>query len=82
MPEKAEITGDVYEIPGQEDSFEKYYFHLRDNVHEFTMGLSDILECLKFAETEGIVPPLPLDWWAGIAGIYPDNNAWLDITDD
>ena len=38
-------------------------FAMRDNFHEFSIGLSTILECLQIAEKEGYVPPLPDEWW-------------------
>ena len=42
--EKVELTGDVFEIhdPEEKDSI---YILLKDKIHEFTIGLSDILEC-------------------------------------
>lgn len=45
-------------------------FHMRDNYHEFYMGLFPILHCLKFAEQEGYVPPLGDDWWISICSRY------------
>lgn len=47
---------------------EHFYFHLKDSVHEFTIGLGEIIKCLKFAEDKGIVPKLPDDWWSAIDG--------------
>lgn len=41
---------------------ESVIFHLRDNEHEFTMGLSTVLECLMFAVQQGDLPKLPLSW--------------------
>ena len=38
-------------------------FGLKDRNHEFSLGLSTVLECLKLAEKEGAVPKLPPDWW-------------------
>lgn len=49
---------------------EHFYFHLKDSVHEFTMGLGEIIRCLKFAENEGIVPNLPDDWWSAMYASY------------
>lgn len=46
--------------------FEQAVFLLRDKDHEFTMGLSEILKCLRFAEKEGEVPTLPAQWWNDI----------------
>lgn len=47
-------------------------FALRDNNNnEFSLNLSTILECLKFAENEGIVPPIDEGWWIEITSIVP-----------
>ncbi|GAB1660365.1 TPA: hypothetical protein ACK3JP_002337 [Mannheimia haemolytica] len=43
-------------------------FHLRDNYHEFTLGLDTILQCLHFAEEKGAIPPIPEDWWYEMTG--------------
>lgn len=41
---------------------ESVIFHLRDSEHEFTMGLSTVLECLMFAIEQGDLPKLPISW--------------------
>lgn len=56
------------------DADEKVFFHLQDKTHEFMMGLKDILQCLKFAEDENLVPTLPEEWWSAMNGIYPGLN--------
>lgn len=43
-------------------------FRLRDNYHEFTLGLDTILQCLHFAEEQGAIPPIPDDWWYEMTG--------------
>lgn len=43
--------------------FEQVVFLLRDKEHEFSMGMTTVLQCLEFAENEGEIPPLPSDWW-------------------
>ncbi len=43
---------------------ESVIFHLRDCEHEFTMGLSTVLECLMFAIKQGDLPKLPISWLA------------------
>lgn len=47
---------------------EKIYFLLRSEKNKFTIGLGDILECLRFAEKEGEVPKLPVEWWGSEYG--------------
>ncbi|MBN6058658.1 hypothetical protein [Aggregatibacter actinomycetemcomitans] len=55
---------------------EPLIFALKDDHHEFSIGLSTILECLKFAQDEGVIPPIPVDWWFDIATILkiPSNR--------
>lgn len=38
--------------------------------HSLTLGLSQILECLKVAELHGAVPALPAHWWTMICSQY------------
>lgn len=42
---------------------EELIFAMRDKYHEFSLGLTTILECLQIAESEGYVPELPIAWW-------------------
>ena len=51
---------------------EEYLFHLKDTVHEFSIGLINILECLHFAEEQGAVPQLPPEWWIRVENKFPD----------
>ena len=68
MPNQAELQEEV--VLG--DSDELLLFHLKAQEKEFTLGLSDVLECLKFAESEGIVPPIPGAWWLTMSEVYPE----------
>jgi hypothetical protein len=45
-------------------------FAMRDKYHDFSMSLLTILECLRLAEKEGHVPPLPEGWWVQLANRY------------
>lgn len=65
IPEKAELMNNVDKILC-DNCFEKYLFHLKNLTGEFTVGLTDILKCLAFAEKEGAVPPLPPQWWLSV----------------
>lgn len=49
---------------------EDYLFLMKDNYHEFSIGLRTILSALAFAEKEGAVPKLPEDWWSEIKTRY------------
>ena len=77
-----ELTGDVFEIHDPEAK-DHIYFLLKDQSHEFTIALSDILECLKFAEMKGEVPELPNGWWSQVDGQYPNClNIYRDVPDE
>lgn len=69
IPPEAKLTGDVEEILCTE-CYESYLFSLRDNDHEFSIGLIDILRCLKFAEEQGAVPPISEKWWIDVVDRY------------
>jgi len=42
---------------------EVIHFVMQDNYHKFSIGLKVILDCLKFAEEQGEIPKLPVEWW-------------------
>ena len=42
---------------------ETTWFHLSDKDHEFAVCRSDVLQALRFAEKEHMIPPLPPEWW-------------------
>ena len=48
----AKLTGRITKYNSKDifsSNDETVFFHLRDSVHEFTIGLKDILRCLEFA---------------------------------
>lgn len=45
---------------------ESLVFGMKDNYHEFSLGLSTVLECLFVAENQGHLPKLPEEWWIRI----------------
>lgn len=49
---------------------EPFVFGLKDKSHEFSIGLTTILECLVVAEHEGYVPPFSDEWWRALARRY------------
>lgn len=71
IPEKAELMNNVDKIVC-DNCFEKYLFHLKNKNGEFTVGLTDILRCLKFAEKEGAVPSIPPKWWLDVENHFCD----------
>lgn len=46
-------------------------FAMRDAKHEFSLGLTTILECLALAEKRGHVPRLPQEWWNQLCARSP-----------
>lgn len=57
--EQADLSQDDYMV-----------FAMQDKHHQFTLGLSTILECLHAAEQEGAVPALPESWWLALSTRY------------
>lgn len=71
MIKEAHLTEDVIDNRyGDGDG--DLYFVMEDSVHRFTIGLKEILECLKFAEEENEIEPLPQSFWLGAMNRYPD----------
>lgn len=60
-----------------ENCFEQVVFNLRDKDHEFSMGLSTVLECLAFAVKNGDLPKLPQSWLS-YADIVCETNFSFD----
>jgi hypothetical protein len=52
---------------------EPLVFAMRDDFHEFSMGLLTLLKCLRVAEKDGYVPPLPEGWWASVKYSYGEH---------
>lgn len=51
--------------------FEHMVFMLRDSQqHEFSVGLSTILECLVYAVSTGDLPKLPRSWLNDVDHVY------------
>ena len=67
---KATVTGDVFQDFDTEDE-DYLYFLLKDETGEFAIGLSYIIQCLKFAGEQGEIPKFPDDWWCTIAELFP-----------
>ena len=49
---------------------EALVFGMQDSQHEFSLGLTTVLECLAVAEKQGYVSRLPDDWWVLIYRRY------------
>ena len=76
----AEMTGEVTEDFSSEIN-ENIWFNMRDNVHDFKIGLSDVLSALKFAEEQGFVPKNDEKWWCKLRLLYPKivNEEYEDV---
>ncbi|MEB7587795.1 hypothetical protein NGC36_21240 [Serratia rubidaea] len=68
MTKSEKVGGDIYcaevtrsSLP--DDVLDDTYFVMQDGQHSFIVPLETILLCLRFAEREGEVPALPLEWW-------------------
>lgn len=53
---------------------EKYLFSLVRREREFTLGLSTLLACLRFAELGGGVPRISAAWWRRAASVVCDGR--------
>lgn len=53
-----------------DNCFEQVVFQLRDKDHEFSMGLSTMLNCIKFAIQNGDLPKLPQSWVSSVEQGY------------
>lgn len=56
-----------------DNCFERVVFLLQDKEHEFSLGLSTVLECLMFAVKNGDLPKLPRSWAAKVDKIGDTN---------
>lgn len=50
---------------------EPFIFGMKDNFHEFSIGLTTILECIVIAEQLGYIPKLSDEWWSITIRRYP-----------
>lgn len=63
-----------------DNCFEHMVFMLRDSQqHEFSVGITTVLECLAFAISTGDLPKLPLSWLDDVDQVY--NTAFSDNED-
>ncbi len=67
----AHTTETVYQVEDAEYMEEYLFFELQDKDHTFMLGLSTVLECLRFAEEKGEVPELSASWWDILERWYP-----------
>lgn len=70
IPESAELMDEVEDIYNPETP-EHFWFGLKIGQKDCKIGLSDILQCLKFAEMQGEVPKLQPAWWRELETQYP-----------
>lgn len=53
-----------------EDCFEQYFFKMKDKDHEFSLGLTVVLDCLAQAQSAGVIPPIDNEWWIKVTCRY------------
>ncbi len=53
-----------------DNCFEQVVFLLKDKDHEFSMGLTTVLECLEFAIKSGNLPKLPMSWCSDVGSSF------------
>ena len=54
-----------------DNCFEEIVFMLRDSYgHEFSLGLTTVLDCLAFAVNGGNLPKLPVSWLSDVDHNY------------
>ena len=53
-----------------DNCFEQVVFLLKDKDHEFSMGLTTVLECLEFAIKNGNLPKLPMSWCSDVGSSF------------
>ncbi len=72
LKNRADVMMEKTRIPGEDANpdLDEIVFALRDSHHDFSMDLTTILCCLRLAEQEGGVPPLPETWWTSVSGRY------------
>ena len=77
LPETSVLNGKAERIldPDAEDIL---WFGLIKGDMDFKIGLSDILMCLKYAESQGEVPKLPPMWWVRVSNVYPKLDIFLN----
>lgn len=64
--------------------FEPVIFMMRDKEHEFSIGLTTVLECLAFAIQNGDLPKLPQSWLTDVDSVcgthyaFDERNCYFD----
>ena len=71
MEEQAKLTGDVFDTRYSSADGD-LLFLMEDSIHRFTISLKEIAECLKVAEENLEIEPLPQGFWNQMYNRYPD----------
>lgn len=69
LDNQALVQGGILPTP-TEVCDEPAFFVLQDKHREFSVSLSTVLSCLKFAEEQGVIPTLPDKWWWAVESRY------------
>ncbi|WP_447870047.1 hypothetical protein [Serratia fonticola] len=67
-------TAEVEKKCSPDEDIHDIHFVMRDEQHHFIMTLETVLSCVRFAEQEGEVPALPLEWWQLLQTRYRQLN--------
>ncbi|OLU25665.1 hypothetical protein BVH03_17650 [Pseudomonas sp. PA15(2017)] len=74
LENRAELSSEPVQETSGQCCDNHLIFALRDRHHDFSLGISTVLECLRFAEAQGAIPALPEDWWIAVRGRYHLSN--------
>ena len=69
---KAKLTGRVFDTRFSEGKDGDVFFFLEDSKGQFTISLKNVLDCLRLAEGQKEIKPLPSDFWETAIKRYPD----------
>lgn len=64
-----------------ENCSERVVFLMKDKDHEFSVGLTMVLQCLEFAVRNGDLPKLPSSWVGAVERAYDvqfEDEAWYN----
>ena len=60
----------VETIPTPKECDPASHFVIENDHSQTTLTLDVILQCLRLAETQGDIPPLPKEWWYPLINRY------------
>lgn len=74
---------DIARITNIKTGDDPIYFHLRSGDMDFSLPLTDVLFCFKYAETKEMIPPIPEQYWMDFYERFSDlPKAFLKSADE